>query len=287
VGRFINQDDFLGDVSNPPSIHRFMYAHARPTFFVDPSGRAVFFDEKGNQIGADGKPDEDVFFVVPSRVPNPEKPGKTMKNPELERIKKTTKKKEFVVVEEQRSAVQLPPREVREELVAAVERSDAPSATDPVGGFHEEGGVFAEASDGRTIVIPAQPGDAADPAVDTHAEIDVFNSKDPALWNDVGADGEIRGTYHVHPSGTREEVVGPQQSAGSTSFGATKRSKAFFGHPDGSQGPSGMDFDAARVRQGQQHIVVGARDDKVYFHDEDRVLVTFPVEQIVDPEKKK
>ena len=36
-GRFISQDSYLGDASNPPSLHRYSYAHNNPTFFVDPT----------------------------------------------------------------------------------------------------------------------------------------------------------------------------------------------------------------------------------------------------------
>ena len=39
VGRFLNQDEFLGDASNPPSLHRYFYANENPLFFVDLDGR--------------------------------------------------------------------------------------------------------------------------------------------------------------------------------------------------------------------------------------------------------
>ena len=38
VGRFLSQDAFLGESSEPPSLHRYMYAHANPLRFVDPTG---------------------------------------------------------------------------------------------------------------------------------------------------------------------------------------------------------------------------------------------------------
>ncbi len=38
VGRFLNQDSFLGDTNAPPSLHRYFYAHANPLRFVDPTG---------------------------------------------------------------------------------------------------------------------------------------------------------------------------------------------------------------------------------------------------------
>ncbi len=41
VGRFVSQDPLLGDVSNPPSLHRYSYAYANPTVFVDRDGRCA------------------------------------------------------------------------------------------------------------------------------------------------------------------------------------------------------------------------------------------------------
>ena len=38
LGRFITEDSFLGNLDEPPSLHRYLYANDRPTFFVDPSG---------------------------------------------------------------------------------------------------------------------------------------------------------------------------------------------------------------------------------------------------------
>ena len=37
-GRFTSQDSYLGETDSPPSLHRYLYAYARPTFFVDPTG---------------------------------------------------------------------------------------------------------------------------------------------------------------------------------------------------------------------------------------------------------
>jgi RHS repeat-associated protein len=41
VGRFTSQDSYLGSIDNPPSLHRFAYAHQQPTYYVDPTGHAV------------------------------------------------------------------------------------------------------------------------------------------------------------------------------------------------------------------------------------------------------
>lgn len=41
LGRFLSQDTYLGEIDNPPSIHRYTWAHNRPTYFVDPTGNIV------------------------------------------------------------------------------------------------------------------------------------------------------------------------------------------------------------------------------------------------------
>src|SRR5262249_42780645 len=37
LGRFLTQDSFLGGIQDPPSLHRYAYAHGRPTFWADPT----------------------------------------------------------------------------------------------------------------------------------------------------------------------------------------------------------------------------------------------------------
>ncbi len=47
VGRFITQDSYLGQIDDPPSLHRYFYANDRPTYFVDPTGhQSVPVDQK-------------------------------------------------------------------------------------------------------------------------------------------------------------------------------------------------------------------------------------------------
>jgi RHS repeat-associated protein len=38
VGRFTSQDSFLGEINDPPSLHRYFYANANPTRYIDPTG---------------------------------------------------------------------------------------------------------------------------------------------------------------------------------------------------------------------------------------------------------
>ena len=46
LGRFLTQDSFLGQIDAPPSLHRYFYANANPTRFIDPTGHAP---EEGKQ----------------------------------------------------------------------------------------------------------------------------------------------------------------------------------------------------------------------------------------------
>jgi RHS repeat-associated protein len=39
-GRFLTQDSYLGQIDNPPSLHRYFYANANPTAYVDLTGHA-------------------------------------------------------------------------------------------------------------------------------------------------------------------------------------------------------------------------------------------------------
>ncbi|NBD95311.1 MAG: hypothetical protein GVY11_02395, partial [Gammaproteobacteria bacterium] len=39
TGRFISEDPVWGEPKRPPSLHRYLYAYANPTVFVDPDGR--------------------------------------------------------------------------------------------------------------------------------------------------------------------------------------------------------------------------------------------------------
>jgi RHS repeat-associated protein len=67
LGRFLSQDSFLGQIDEPPSLHRYFYANANPTRYVDPTGHAagdvwdprsydwkVFGQEFGTRLGETG-----------------------------------------------------------------------------------------------------------------------------------------------------------------------------------------------------------------------------------------
>jgi RHS repeat-associated protein len=67
LGRFLSQDSFLGQVDDPPSLHRYFYGYANPLRYVDPTGHAagdlwdprsydwkVFGQEFGTRLGETG-----------------------------------------------------------------------------------------------------------------------------------------------------------------------------------------------------------------------------------------
>jgi RHS repeat-associated protein len=45
IGRFLSQDDVLGEVSDPPDLHLYAYAQMNPLIFIDPSGNIEFIQD--------------------------------------------------------------------------------------------------------------------------------------------------------------------------------------------------------------------------------------------------
>ena len=52
IGRFNRHDPFRGDIDTPLSLHRYLYANANPTIFVDPTGEYPYLQEKADQLAA-------------------------------------------------------------------------------------------------------------------------------------------------------------------------------------------------------------------------------------------
>ena len=48
TARFTQADSFLGTIDDPPSLHRFAYANANPTYFTDPTGNYSWNEFKGD-----------------------------------------------------------------------------------------------------------------------------------------------------------------------------------------------------------------------------------------------
>lgn len=41
TGRFISQDTYVGTISDPTSLHKYLYANSNPVMYTDPSGYCV------------------------------------------------------------------------------------------------------------------------------------------------------------------------------------------------------------------------------------------------------
>ena len=54
IGRFTSQDSFLGEIDEPPSLHRYFYGNANPTRYVDPTGHQSV-------------PPDDLYFTPPEQ----------------------------------------------------------------------------------------------------------------------------------------------------------------------------------------------------------------------------
>ena len=51
TGRFLREDPQDGNTSQPPSLHRYLYANANPNFYTDPTGEAAYaFDGTGQDM---------------------------------------------------------------------------------------------------------------------------------------------------------------------------------------------------------------------------------------------
>ncbi len=50
TGRFLNQDAYLGDINTPPSLHRYLYAYANPTVYIDLNGYESVFGDATEQL---------------------------------------------------------------------------------------------------------------------------------------------------------------------------------------------------------------------------------------------
>jgi len=50
IGRFNRHDPFRGDINIPLSLHRYLYANANPTIYVDPTGEFPYLQNKADQL---------------------------------------------------------------------------------------------------------------------------------------------------------------------------------------------------------------------------------------------
>jgi RHS repeat-associated protein len=68
LGRFLTQDSFLGQIDEPPSLHRYVYGWNRPTFYVDPTGHG---NEGVNRATTPGN-EQDAGVLLQQMADNPQ-----------------------------------------------------------------------------------------------------------------------------------------------------------------------------------------------------------------------
>jgi hypothetical protein len=136
---------------------------------------------------------------------------------------------------------------VKPAIAASVRAGDSPSpaAGDNKGRFHAEGGIWGRDASGKPIPVPAVPGKAVNPLLDSLAEIRVAVSEEPNAKNTLVS---IDGQWHVHPSGSV----------------AVDDKIHFF-----VQTPSPGDRASAAF---PINIVVGAGSKRVYFYNSDGAI---------------
>ena len=232
-GRFTTVDPLAASasVSIPQSWNRYSYSYNNPLRFTDPSGMVPgdYFDESGKYLGTDGQ-DDGKLYIVPDKK-------------EAQQIATNNKSGTTTAVSSVTSAEIVPGANIRQELAAAVTRSNSPTADDKKGKFHEE----AIAWEGEQVTATAQ-GPAGDPTKDgAHVTTRLTSTTE--------------GKAHVHPAGTVETVIDPPKPTMGigTVFGATKVITSGF-----EQRPSPRDIENALPNR--TNIAVGARDMTVYFY---------------------
>jgi hypothetical protein len=213
----------------------------------------------------------------------------------------------------------LPSAKVREAIRISLERSNKPIVTertdptitgsyyrgsgpettpfvrDPEGGRHEEGGVWGVGPSGDEFALQARPGSLSRLGIDSAAHVNLSELESPIPG---GNNSAIRGTWHIHPSGTleveqlsRETESSRQSSIGSTvKFNEHSETKiSYF-----EQQPSEEDLRGAQTLEAaahiNYHIVVGARSGYVYFYRsstslDKRYFAKFPLSNFLLPRR--
>ena len=175
------------------------------------------------------------------------------------------------------ATLRLPSEYVRREIGISLQKSNRTTSADPtrpgfladpVGGMHEEGGVWVETPTGGEQVLHAKPGSLSTLGVDATAHVDVTDFiPTPA----VKQGGDFKGTFHIHPSGVKGETTEGSSSSSTTpgrtsTFRGGESTKHYYEQP-----PSAADLrNAAQAAQSsptiEMNIVVGARSKYVYFY---------------------
>ena len=165
---------------------------------------------------------------------------------------------------------------VRNKMKDAVDRSNQPTTAsdnpnpnfvpDPVGGFHEEGGVAGLDWEGKEVVREAYPGSEGDPNKSgTQASVDL--SKGPK--ND-GSYFEVKLEFHVHPGGT-DSVTGKDFSQKPSSSTISSSGALVKGDLANSGSTREAFLAAGPASKGGQ---------KVYFYQNGKITAEFPLQKL-------
>ena len=228
-----------------------------PIFYVDPSGLAPipgdFYNQKGVKVGTDGINDQKAYVVTDKK--------------ELKMLKKTDKAGGTTSLNQVSSAIELPSRAMRQEMLKVV-------AEDKKDNFREYGGVFGVDAQGNEVVAWAKPGPKSNPNTQANAQIDVWDSQNPQIKLSIMT---YTGTFHSHPSGTTEDLTTGQS-------GATLNPGKKYYDPN----PSPKDIQNASRRQASglvqgNNYVLGLYNMKVSIYDGSGVLATFPIKKWGNP----
>lgn len=90
------------------------------------------------------------------------------------------------------------PQAVKAGIMASLNASNAPTADDTKGGFHEESGVAGTDTSGKLVISPDKPGPYANPDTTTEAH----TSGQPVDQNARNSIANVTVGWHIHPSGT-------------------------------------------------------------------------------------
>jgi RHS repeat-associated protein len=198
--RFVSSD--LG--ADPKSPNQYAYAGGSPFMAADPSGMdywclfATSYDyvEKGDGTITVLRVHPTMYFCVDlgrsGKAPD-EPGGKGGGEPDAE-------------VPTEKNV----PCEVRYAIMDAVKASNSRNATDRIGGFHEEGGVWGIDPNSNTLISPAMPStpwEKGDPQV----LINVYDSSDSSIIPNMAI---ILGKYHVHSRGNKMTIFSQPPSKG-------------------------------------------------------------------------
>jgi len=249
MGRFTSPDPARDQhFEDTQSWNIYSYVRNRPTMSVDPTGMVDEENAKsttGPQGAMSGSGDYSYMWQNDVNALAEEKSVETDKTAQTEGQRLSA----------------LVPNEVKKAIQNSLNASNAPTADDKKGGFHEEGGQSVTTTSGAIEVHPAVPGAAYSPGASS-VDINLSNLVKP-IDSNTTASVDIK--WHIHPAG---ETITTTKIKGGT------RTDTFnFAQP-----PSERDKENAFH---PINIVVGARDKTVYFYDQKGITGTIPLSEFM------